>query len=246
MTRTRFAPTPSGYLHRGNAVNAVLCAWWAQDLGASLALRVDDLDRDRSRPEYRRDIDEVLAWLGIACDLVLDDQASRMGSYAAARDALIAFGEAYACSCSRSRIAAGMACDCASLDLELATGRTALRWRDGVVVWRRDGIPAYHLASVVDDDLLAVTHIMRGEDLAEATAIQVDLARVLGLGGIATADVRHHPLLADDAGAKLSKSRLPATGGAGPMPRTSAERDAVLAIAATLAPRVGVSPRTSC
>lgn len=245
--RTRFAPTPSGYLHRGNAVHALLCSWWARELGAELALRVDDLDTARSRPEYRADIDEVLDWLGIACEPRFTSQLPRMPEYVAARDALIRGGDTFACSCSRSFLASGGACTCRERGIPLLPHESALRWRCSqgeIVIWRRDDLPAYHLASVVDDHLLQVTHILRGADLAEATTLQRELATTLGLGGISTARVLHHALVLDADGVKLSKTR--SATGAGPLPRTAQVRDAVTADAVRIAAEVGISPSSSC
>ncbi|MFM8896894.1 MAG: glutamate--tRNA ligase family protein, partial [Actinomycetales bacterium] len=62
---TRFAPTPSGFLHEGNAVNFLLVQRLADALGATVLLRIDDMDVDRLRDEYVEDIFEVLHWLGL-------------------------------------------------------------------------------------------------------------------------------------------------------------------------------------
>lgn len=240
--RTRFAPTPSGFLHRGNAVNALLCAWVSDDVGGELILRIDDLDRERWRPEYEADILDLVDWLDLrVADIVR--QSDRMPAYMAARDALMATpGAAFACRCSRREIAAGDPCSCAGDEIPLETGATALKARiDGadVVLWRRDGVPAYHLASVVDDDALGMSQIVRGDDLREATGIQRALAVVLGAERFAKARVRFHGLLTDDAGAKLSKSQL-SSAGSGPLPRTAAMRDALHAAAITLARASGL------
>ena len=241
--RTRFAPTPSGFLHEGNAANALLAAWWARELGGTLVLRVDDLDAARMRPEYVSDLDEVLAWLGIEPAVRCAPQAVRMPAYELAREALIDTHRTFACACSRTDLAHAR-CRCRERDLRLETGSTCLRWASpsgDVVVWRRDGIPAYHLASVVDDDAFAITHIVRGQDLAEATVVQRALAIELGLAGIATAVVVHHPLAVDATGRKLSKSQLRA----GPMPRTDATLARVVALARELAAASGITPSES-
>ena len=59
---TRFAPTPSGYLHVGNAANALLVAWLAAQADGVIALRIDDVDATRARPEYVEDIFDLMAW----------------------------------------------------------------------------------------------------------------------------------------------------------------------------------------
>ena len=65
ITKTRIAPTPSGFLHIGNILSFVLTASMARDTGASILLRVDDLDRDRVEPAFLEDIFETLRFLAI-------------------------------------------------------------------------------------------------------------------------------------------------------------------------------------
>ncbi|GAB4092741.1 nucleotidyl transferase family protein [Flaviaesturariibacter terrae] len=111
FTRTRIAPTPSGYLHRGNALSFLLTAARAQAAGARLLLRIDDMDRERVRPEYVADIFETLRFLQITPDEGPRDPADfeaawsqrlRMPLYTAALDRLAAEGLVFACTCSRA------------------------------------------------------------------------------------------------------------------------------------------------
>ena len=251
--RTRIAPTPSGFLHAGNAVNFLLVDRLAAQVGARLVLRIDDLDPARYRPSYADDIFAVLDWLGIQPDegpsstgelQAHHSLALRREHYRSELDAAIARGlPAYACGCSRRDIAIGRPCACASAALPYEAGRTALRLQvaPGTVVelggeaidvgaalgdfvlWRRDDQPAYHLASVIEDRDRRITHIVRGTDLLPSTAGQVYLSRWLDADAFARIRFVHHPLLLDASGAKLSKS----TPGAGPMPRDGRARDAL-------------------
>lgn len=243
MAMSRFAPTPSGYLHLGNAMNAVLCSWIAQDHDARLVLRLDDLDRDRWRADYERDALDLLPWLGIEVDSVVrQSELASDGRYRQALDRLMAMPQVYACSCSRQSLALGLPCRCEADDVALEAGSSSLRWQSAhgdVVLWRRDGLPAYHLASVVDDDRLGITHIVRGEDLREATGIQRELAPLLGATAFLSADIRLHGLLLDAQGAKLSKSQLDR----GPLPRDAQTRQAILEAARSLASSAGIAPR---
>ena len=66
--RTRIAPTPSGYLHVGNALNFLITQKLARSASGSILLRIDDLDTERARPEYITDVFDSLAWLGITWD----------------------------------------------------------------------------------------------------------------------------------------------------------------------------------
>lgn len=110
---TRIAPTPSGFLHVGNVASFVLTAGLARRHGASILLRIDDMDRDRVRPEYVRDIFETLQFLGIPWDegpataADFDRQYSqrhRMDRYLKSLSELEDAGVIFACTCSRSTL----------------------------------------------------------------------------------------------------------------------------------------------
>jgi glutamyl-tRNA synthetase len=266
---TRIAPTPSGYLHLGNAVNFALISLLASRWEAEVALRIDDMDSTRARPEFVDDIFATLDWLGISWSEGPQDRAEferdysmagRTAYYRSQLELLRAAGlQVFACSCSRADLAAsgGLRCagSCVSAGLEFETDRTALRLRipdrtvvemgatamdlpavhGDVVLWRRDGLPSYHLVSVIEDRDLGVTDIVRGSDLLESSALHAWLAPYLDAPNVAEANYVHHGLIADDDGHKLSKSRLEA----GPLTRTAAERAQVLEIAERLASDVG-------
>jgi len=207
---TRFAPTPSGYLHLGNAVHLRLLTLLAEERGWQIALRIDDIDPDRTRSEYVADIHDMIEWLEVPITGGSRTQSQHMEEYALARDELITRG-AYVCACSRTEWQghSGPGCPRGCSELALVTGETALRMQvgdDDIVVWRREGIPAYHLANIVDDRAMGITHILRGEDLREATLVQKSLSAYLPRSTFADIEVLHHNLLTDDAGHKLSKS----------------------------------------
>jgi glutamyl-tRNA synthetase len=94
--RVRFAPSPTGFLHVGNARIAVANALFARKHGAIFLLRIDDTDTERSKPEYEQAIQTDLAWLGIAWDEFFR-QSDRGSAYAAAADRLRASGRLYPC-----------------------------------------------------------------------------------------------------------------------------------------------------
>lgn len=98
----RFAPSPTGQLHLGHALSAVL----ARDACDRLVLRIEDIDTARCRPEFVRGILDDLRWLGIACDGVPVFQSQRADAYAAALERLDAMGLLYRCICTRAEIAA--------------------------------------------------------------------------------------------------------------------------------------------
>ncbi|MEZ4757169.1 MAG: glutamate--tRNA ligase family protein [Flavobacteriales bacterium] len=110
--RTRIAPTPSGFLHPGNALNFLLTQDLAKRIGARLRLRIDDLDRERVRPEYVQDIFDTLHWLGITWEDGPVDAAEhqahhaqhlRLSAYLSLLDRLKERGALYACTCSRAQ-----------------------------------------------------------------------------------------------------------------------------------------------
>lgn len=110
---TRIAPTPSGFLHLGNAYSFLITKALAEKTGAKILLRIDDLDRERYRPEYVQDIFDTLDFLEINIDLGPKNlkefelewsQIHRMGLYENALEKLRAGGSLFACDCSRKKI----------------------------------------------------------------------------------------------------------------------------------------------
>jgi glutamyl/glutaminyl-tRNA synthetase len=230
--RTRYAPSPTEYLHLGHVANAVVVWGLARRLGGRVLLRLETHDRGRCRPAYRDAILEDLAWLGFEPDDGPFDQDDPR-PYADALETLRAAGLVYACACSRrERVAAPdgtTRCTggCRDQAIDDGPGRT-LRLRvetrlesfvghDGapavchaaaggdIVLRDRDGLWSYHLAVTVDDLRQQIDVVVRGADLVDATGVQVQLARLLGR---ATPPVFvHHGLVAGPDGRKLSKSR---------------------------------------
>jgi len=100
-TTTRFAPSPSGYLHLGHAFAAVM----AFEAGERFLLRIEDIDTSRCRPEFEAAIVEDLAWLGLDWAKPVLRQSSRMAAYGEALENLKARGLLYPCFCTRQDIA---------------------------------------------------------------------------------------------------------------------------------------------
>lgn len=239
MTRfrkTRIAPTPSGYLHAGNALNFLLTAALAQRTGASVLLRIDDGDRERYRRAYAADIFETLHFLNIQWQEGPHDlqefeqrwsQRHRLPLYHGVLKKLQERGCVFACTCSRTQIGN---CNCeqktfpmdtpdASWRLRTDETPVAVRTIDGnvitaplhgemknFIVRRRDGLPAYQLCSVVDDLHFGIDLIVRGEDLWPSTLAQHYLAKALGEEEFSAIRFLHHLLLTNERGEKLSKS----------------------------------------
>jgi glutamyl-tRNA synthetase len=114
-TRTRLAPTPSGYLHVGNALNFMLTWLLARHAGGQVRLRIDDLDAPRVHPAYLEDIFRTLEWLGITYDegpAGPDDhirqysQRHRLELYEDLLNRLVETGQVFSCTCSRAEVQA--------------------------------------------------------------------------------------------------------------------------------------------
>ncbi len=106
---TRFAPTPSGYLHLGHAYSALLAWEAARAGGGRFQLRIEDIDIGRCRPEFEQGIYDDLAWLGLHWDHEPFRQSDHMQGYAEALDRLDRLGVLYPCFCTRRQIRAEIA-----------------------------------------------------------------------------------------------------------------------------------------
>jgi glutamyl-Q tRNA(Asp) synthetase len=105
MVITRFAPSPTGYLHVGHAF-AAFTAWRrARDAGGRFLLRIEDIDASRCRPEYAAGIEEDLAWLGLDWDGTVRVQSDHLTEYRAALATLAEQALLYPCFCTRTDIA---------------------------------------------------------------------------------------------------------------------------------------------
>lgn len=103
---TRFAPSPTGYLHIGHAFSA-LAGWTrARAVGGRFLLRIEDIDQTRCRPEFEAALLQDLSWLGLDWDGEVRRQSNHFADYQAALDRLQAMGVVYPCFCSRKDIAA--------------------------------------------------------------------------------------------------------------------------------------------
>jgi glutamyl-tRNA synthetase len=244
LKKTRFAPTPSGFLHRGNQFNANFIWNWAKSEGAILRLRIDDIDQSRFRLAYLENVFSRLRDWGIqwqegpldATDFLQNhSQHLRLTRYSQALSAIREY--TYACSCSRKETQQSEQLDgcpkrCREMALEWVPGQTALRaqlkqgnetwlrpdgeWEsvEGAafvldpVVWTREGLPAYHWVSIIDDLDMGITDVWRGADLLVSTGIQRQLARLAGFHAFEQIRFGHHALITDEFGNKLSKSVL--------------------------------------
>jgi glutamyl-Q tRNA(Asp) synthetase len=103
---TRFAPSPTGFLHRGHAFSALTAAAFARQAGGRFLLRIEDIDAERCRPRFEAAILEDLAWLGLAWETPVRRQSEHLDDYAAALERLIAEGLVYRCFKTRREVLA--------------------------------------------------------------------------------------------------------------------------------------------
>lgn len=256
MFATRFAPSPTGRLHKGHAFSA-LTAWRAaKDVGGRFVLRIEDIDPTRCRPEFEAGIYEDLAWLGLDWETPVRRQSDHLAAYAAVVEALNRRGLLYRCFRTRKEIldaigdaphgpaeAARPGPHPAEEEAQLLAEGRPFAWRlsldrakqtlggsawerlsfveegsgpDGetgvikarpetagdVVLARKDAGTAYHLAVTHDDALQGISHVIRGQDLFEATHIQ---RLIQALMDWPAPVYRHHRLLAGPDGRRYAK-----------------------------------------
>lgn len=187
---TRFAPSPTGFLHIGGARTALFNWALARRLGGQFLLRFEDTDRKRSSALAEQSILDDLAWLGLDWDNAHDvpRQSQRLGLYHDAVATLRAKGLAYDHPDGNGAVVFKMpACDIEFDDLVRGRVSTKAGQVEDFVILKApdesDGLqyPTYHLAVVVDDHHMAVTHVMRGTDHLTNTTKHIALQQALDL-----------------------------------------------------------------
>lgn len=250
--RGRIAPSPTGFLHLGNARTFWIAQERVRQAGGTLVLRVEDIDAARCKPEFTQALTEDLRWFGLEWQEGPDCggpfapyvQSQRMCAYLESLERLRAGGWIYPCRCSRREVIHVLnaphaeneepiypgTCRPQEADFVAPAGLNDVHWRFRVprgetmrftdvamgpqtavagvdfgdfVVWRRDGVPAYQLAVVVDDAAMGITEVVRGADLLLSSFRQLLLYRALGL---TPPQFYHTDLLRDPAtGLRLAK-----------------------------------------
>ncbi|KAL4911948.1 hypothetical protein BDW62DRAFT_195811 [Aspergillus aurantiobrunneus] len=257
--RTRFAPSPTGYLHLGSLRTALFNYLLAKRTGGQFLLRIEDTDQKRTIPGAEQRLCDDLQWAGLQWDEgpVVGGafgpyrQSERTAIYRNHTHNLIHDGHAYRCFCSAERLDTfarhrsqaglppGYDRKCAELSPEeseeraakgeshvvrlkvegypvfedLVYGKTGQnrspnkldlieRVYDDPILLKSDGHPTYHLANVVDDHLMEITHVIRGTEWMPSTPLHVALYNAFNW---TPPRFGHVPLLVDKSGQKLSK-----------------------------------------
>ncbi|MDO8675958.1 MAG: glutamate--tRNA ligase [Candidatus Omnitrophota bacterium] len=199
MVRVRFAPSPTGYLHIGGARTALFNWMYAQAQGGQFILRIEDTDKARSKPEYLDEILDSMRWLGLNWDEFYK-QSDRFGLYRQHAQKLLDEGKAY-----KDGEAVLLKMPQQQIKVyDLIRGEITVdsaEIKDQVLL-KSDGSPAYSFACVVDDALMQISCVIRGEDHISNTPKQIVIYEALGFK---LPKFAHLPLILDDERARLSK-----------------------------------------
>lgn len=226
--RGRFAPSPSGLLHFGSLVCALASYLDAKSNNGEWFIRIEDIDEQRCRSDFKHVIIDSLAAHGMQSDEEIIVQSEHLDRYQAAFDKLVQDGLIYPCNCSRKQVKSrGSHYDgfCRNRNLGFEQGY-ASRLRnfnqaeqfddrilgrchidsavnqEDIVVKRADGCFSYNLVVVIDDIYQQVSHVVRGSDLLDTTTLQMHLHSLFSAPAI---EYAHIPVVATKPGLKLSK-----------------------------------------
>ncbi len=251
MAITRFAPSPTGYLHIGGARTALFDLIWAKNTNGKYLLRIEDTDQSRNSPTAAKQVMDDLKWLGIIWDEGPEKegevgpyfQSQRLDIYRQYVQKLLDMGKAYYCFDTSEELEA-MRKEAASkkqnfiyprpktfptlADVEKAKsqgrdvvvrfcmpndevvvndivrGEVKFAGKDlsDFIILKSDGFPTYHLACVVDDELMGITHVIRGQEHLMNTPGHVAMQAAFGFK---TPVYAHLSVIISDGGGKMSK-----------------------------------------
>lgn len=239
--RTRFAPSPTGFLHIGGLRTALYSYAFAKNQGGKFILRIEDTDRRRLVPGATEEIYQILKTFGLNWDEepYIQSQRVKTGIYQKYAEQLIKQGQAYYCNCppvsketikeSQQKKKIILRDPCREKSIKKTDQPLAIRlkvfdnekisyydfvlkkeisWEtkniDEVMLLKSDGFPTYHLAVVVDDALMKISHIIRGRDWLPSTPVHLLLFKYLNFS---LPEIGHLTDILDPAGGKLSKRR---------------------------------------
>jgi glutamyl-tRNA synthetase len=235
--RTRFAPSPTGFLHIGGARTALFNWLYARHNGGKFVLRIEDTDQTRSTDESTKAILNAMAWLGLNSDEGPYFQAQRVDLHREMVLKLVKEDKAYYCTCTaealeakrKQALAEGKKpkYDGTCRDKKLSkSANSVVRFRgkqdgvtivedlikgniifnneelDDLIIERGDGYPTYNFAVVIDDALMNITHVIRGDDHVNNTPRQILMYKALGFE---VPKFAHVPMILGSDKTRLSK-----------------------------------------
>ncbi|MEK7093190.1 MAG: glutamate--tRNA ligase [Patescibacteria group bacterium] len=206
---TRFPPSPTGYFHIGSARTALFNYLFAAHAGGKMHLRFEDTDKERNKKEFEQDILDGLTWLGIPYDAkAITKQSERTDVYRTCIQTLLKNGHAYEAEATTDnpdrKVIRFKNPNVRITFTDLIRGEVSFDTTDlkDFVIAKSVDDPLYHLAVVVDDHEMGVTHVIRGEDHISNTPRQILILEALGYSRPIYA---HIPLILAPDRSKLSK-----------------------------------------
>jgi glutamyl-tRNA synthetase len=204
MIKVRFAPSPTGNLHIGGGRTALFNWLYARATGGKFVLRIEDTDQLRSKAEFVDEILNSLTWLGFNWDEI-DYQSKRLSLYRQYAQKLLTQGKAYTEKIEGKGEAVIFKVTPQMIKIsDLIRGAIefdSATIKDQVLI-KSDGSPTYNFACVVDDALMGITHVIRGDDHISNTPKQIILYEAMGFG---LPFFAHLPLIMGTEGGRLSK-----------------------------------------
>ena len=243
MAITRFAPSPTGYLHIGGLRTALYSYLWAKKTDGEFKLRIEDTDQSRNNEDAVKAILEAFQWVGMPSDCEIEYQSKRTDIYKKYIAQLLEEGKAYKCYMSRDELDAlrakqeaakenprydgtwrpedGKTLPAIPADIEPVIRIKAplegeIKFEDGVkgsmkfdayqvddfVIARANGMPIYNFVVAIDDHLMGMTDVLRGDDHLSNTPKQIVIYNALGFD---VPKFYHMPMINNPSGKKLSK-----------------------------------------
>ncbi len=240
MVVTRFAPSPTGYLHIGGLRTALLSYLWARRNGGKFVLRIEDTDKSRNSEEAAKAIVEAFKWVGLEHDGEITYQSERDEIYAKYIQHLLDEGKAYRCYMSKDELSELRETQMANKERTRYDGRyrdftgmppegiepvirikapvtgeividDGIKGRvsfqaedilDDFIIARGDGSPTYNFVVAIDDALMGITEVIRGDDHLSNTPKQMVVYEALGFK---LPKYYHVPMIHNSNGKKLSK-----------------------------------------
>lgn len=239
MAITRFAPSPTGYLHIGGLRTSLYSYLWAKKTGGKFKLRIEDTDTQRNNEEAMKAIIEAFNWVGLDYDGEVEYQSKRLDIYTKYIDQLIEEDKAYYCYMSKEELDALREEQTLKKETPRYDGRYRdfkgtppegikpvvrikspqegkITFKDGVkgsmsfgsdqvddfVIARSNGIPTYNFVVAIDDALMGITDVIRGDDHLTNTPKQIAIYHALGFS---VPKFYHVPMINNPQGKKLSK-----------------------------------------
>ncbi len=240
MITTRFAPSPTGYLHIGGLRTALYSYLWARKNSGRFLLRIEDTDLQRNSEEAARAIEEAFRWVGLSHDDGIVYQSERFDIYRKYIQRLLDENKAYYCYMSREEldqlrseqqarrerprydgryrdfkgtppegvrpVVRIKAPQCGTIEFEDGIkGKVSFKAEDildDFIIARADGTPTYNFVVAIDDALMGITDVIRGDDHLSNTPKQIVVYEALGFS---LPKFYHVPMILNPNGKKLSK-----------------------------------------